>query len=247
MKSNVGKKRIFSRLFLIGILIAVFLFQTNFILAEEFRRTKENPAFEPKKEEVKEEKAAPEDPLKKSIAVLPLQKAFPAPLYLSTNPGAWGILKRWFKEKELKLGKQVDYDPQYVPQTLEKILVQKMFDHGFNVFMPHQVAPTLKYLKVFEAELPVERLKETIPADAFLVVTLMEWDSEKYDRDGVLRTSFDAILVDGTTKKVVWSNQAKELKITPPSEDMLYSKYQDEVLKLLVNRILKGFPKKEWN
>ena len=186
----------------------------------------------------------PED--KKIIAVMPLQKAFPSPIYLSSQPGFFTVAKRMFEEKRLKLGRAVDYDPAFVEKYLGQYLVDGLFKNGFLVFTPQQVEPYVKEWSLYAKELPLEELSEHLKANAFLLVTITEWDAENYDRDGAARVGFRAALIDAATKRQVWTNEAKQLTLKTPSKDFLYAQYQKEVLQDLARRILKGFPKKDW-
>ncbi len=208
----------------------------------------ENPTLraEEKAPTTKTDEAKPDQPKQKSIAVIPVQKAFPHPLYLSTHPGLITRLKRFFQEKDFKLGEMIDYDPEYVQQTLNELIAQAMFNHDYLVFLPSQVGPVFERLTLFEKEFPLESLTQTFPADAFLLITLTEWDAENFDRSGSVKTGFDAVLIDAHSKRAVWSNHAAGMNFKTPGKDFLYSKYQRDVLHELSGKILKGFPKKNW-
>ncbi len=198
-------------------------------------------AYAKKKKEAK----APPEP-KKVIAVMPIQKVFQAPLYMSTRPGLLTHVMQMVKEKDFKLSKGLNYDPQFVSKTLSELICQKVLEKGYLIYTPDQMQPELTRLQVFENEFPIEKLKESFDANAFLMITITDWDAEKYDTTGIVRAGFEALLVDAKTKQVVWTNRAVKMKLKPPSDDFLYSKYQRDILQDLANRILKGFPKKAW-
>ncbi len=197
-------------------------------------------------ESVKDDAKKKEEPPKKVIGFIPIQKTFPYPVYLSTEPNAFDVIKRLFQDKRLNLQKQVDYDPRYVPALLEELISEKLFDSGYLVYTPEQIEPHFEQLTLFKEEFPIEQLKEYFDAGAFLNVTLTEWNADDFDKKGTLRVGFQAVLVDVQTKNVVWSSQAAGMKIKTPSDDFLYSKYQRDVLNDLAKRILKGFPKNDW-
>jgi len=196
--------------------------------------------------ESKEGSKENQEPPKKVIGVIPVQKTVPYPLYLSTEPGALESIKRLFRDKKLNLQKQVDYDPRYVPGTLEQMITERIFENGYLVYTPEQIAPQFGQLTLFKQEFPIEQLSQYFDAGAFLLITLTEWNADKFDRNGTVKVGFQAVLVDAQTKKVVWSNEATGMKLKTPSDDFLYSKYQRDVLNDLAKRILKGFPKNDW-
>ncbi len=140
----------------------------------------------------------------------------------------------------------IDYDPDYVPKTLSAFITQDVFKHDYLVFLPEDTAPEFEHLTLFGKEFPIESLTQTIHADAFLLITLTEWDAENFDRSGTVKVGFDAALIDAKSKRPVWTNRASGLTLRTPSKDFLYSKYQKEVLHDLASRILKSFPKKSW-
>lgn len=192
----------------------------------------------------KKEENPPE--VKKSIAVLPIQKSIGTPLYLSTHPGLFSHLKRMFQEKEFKMKESVEYDPTFVPRTLGELICERVLDHGFLIFTPQQVAPHFERIALFEKEFPTEQLNQSFDANAFLLVAITDWDAENYDTTGTIKVGFEASLIDTVLKRPVWTNRATDLKLKTPSDDFLYSKYQKDILKELVGKILKGFPKKTW-
>ncbi|MBI4387413.1 MAG: hypothetical protein HY582_00015 [Candidatus Omnitrophica bacterium] len=185
-------------------------------------------------------------PPKKSIVILPIQKTNPSPLYLSTHPGLLSNLKRMFQEKELRLKESIDYDPTFVTNTLGELLGERILKQDFLIFVPQQAAPHLERIALFEEAFPIEQLNKSFDADAFLLVTITDWDAEHYDRDGTVRVGFEASLIDAKLKRPVWTNRAVGLRLKPPSDDFLYSKYQKDILKELAFKILKGFPKSVW-
>lgn len=195
----------------------------------------------------KSQPAEEKQPPKKVIAIVPIQKAMPAPLYLSTQPGLFKTIKESFKEKKLKLGKQVSYDPEFVPSTLGTLVADRVLSRDFWVYTPSQVEPIFEELALQGKEFSVDELTERLKADAVLLITLTAWDAENFDRSGTIQLGFEAALVDVEGKRVVWSNQASNLKLKTSSDDFLYEKYQREILGELAGKILRGFPKSHWS
>lgn len=187
-----------------------------------------------------------EEPPKKVIGFIPVQKTVPYPIYLSTQVGALEAIKRIFQDKKVNFQKQVDYDPRFVPSTLEELITKHIFENGYLVYTPEQIAPQFDQLTLFKEEFPIEQLNQYFNAGAFLIVTLTEWNADNFDREGTVKVGFQAVLIDAETKQVVWSNQATGMKLKTSSDDFLYSKYQRDILNDLAKRILKGFPKNDW-
>ncbi len=198
------------------------------------------------KSQTPETSELPQATSQKVIAILPIQKTFQKPIYLSNEPGFLTVAKRMFQTGKFRLGKTVDYDPAYVEDELGKDLSNGVLKNGFLVFTPAQLAPYLRQFD-FDKELPFDELTQSLKTDAFLLVTLTDWEADDYDRSGTAIAGFQAVLIDAKTKHAVWTNEAKAYKLVVPSKDFLHSKSQKDVLKDLARRILKKFPKKEWH
>lgn len=202
--------------------------------------------FSRNKADSKKEDAQKVEETKKTIAMVPIQKAMPGPLYLSTQPGLLSTVTRMFKEKELSLRSKVDYDPKFVPETLNRFLANEILGKDYLVYLPDQVDPFFEELRESEKEFTIEQLNKSFNADAFFILMITEWFADEYDRSGTFKVSFEASLIDAKTNRSVWSNKAVDLRMKTSSNDFLYSKYQKDVLNELASKILKGFPKKQW-
>ena len=229
---RLGRKKTLRGLnyFLIPVLIFCI------VLAPAFSFWKKKPGPQPTEVES----------VKKTVAVISVQKAFPGPLYLSIHPPLFTALKIFAKEKKFTPGGPIDYDPRFVPKMLNQFITDRTFKNGYLVFIPEEVGPQFDRVTRETKEFPMENLSKTIPADGFLLMTLTQWDAESFDRTGTLTVGFDAVLVDAKSKRAVWSNKASGLRLKTPGKDTFYSKYQKDLLNELADRILKGFPKKSW-
>lgn len=185
--------------------------------------------------------------VKRAVAILPIQKSITAPLVLSREPGLVGHINQMLDEKKFSMQAKPEYDPTFIKKTLGELITQKVLDKGFVVFAPEQMAPLFERAEVFRDEISFERLKDSFNADAFLVITITEWEAESFDRDGKVRVGFRAELIDSAREKAVWTNKASRMKLEAPEGDFLFAKYQRDVLQDLAGRILKGFPKEQWN
>ena len=184
---------------------------------------------------------------KKVIAIIPVQKNIPQPIYLSTSPGTWESFSRMFQEKKL-LRNQVDYDPEFVQTTLNQDISKKILDSGYLIYLPEDVGPRFRELSILEDEgFSTGQLNAYFEkADAYFFATLTKWDAENFDHDGKVRAGFQAFLINAKDNHVIWSNTADEMTIESPSDATLYRKYQKDVLSILTVRMMKGFSKNGW-
>jgi len=182
---------------------------------------------------------------RKIIAVIPVQKIVQKPLYLSTEPDALTSLKLMFQDQKLSLGKHVDYDPEMVQRTLNRVLTDSLIRKGYLVYKPEDVGPYFNELTVLEEEgFSAKQLNIHFKdVNAYLYVTLTKWDAEKFDSNGKVEVSFQSLLIHASSNQIIWSAELENKTFGVPSKGLKYRKYEPDVLNAIAAKMLRGFPR----
>jgi len=88
-------------------------------------------------------------------------------------------------------------------------------------------------------------LTAEIPADWLLLVTLHDWNAEKFESRGWGRLSYSCVLIDTRIKKAIWEKSEENVKFIAPKKHVPYNRQGGPTLHLIAKRMLRDFPKPE--
>jgi len=185
----------------------------------------------------------------KTIVVLPIQNASHTSMILYSGKG--NMVERLalslFSDNKKYQHRKSFANPLFVQETIQRAVTKKIILDGYDSFDPDYVERA--YFKISNTGKDVTpfELSLAIPADAFLLITIKQWNSEYYLSEGQIAAAFELILVRANDGQVLWSKQFPrrmfELDEDSNSSDIHNSRRQDEILEHITNRIMKGFPK----
>ncbi len=188
----------------------------------------------------------PPDPNTVTVGVLPVQNATFRPIRLTGKRYAIDRFLQGFLERSLKFKYNED-DIAYVQKTLQLITTQRLYNAHFQVLSPDRIYAIFAQtgIRDMDGDLNIEELTTLIPADWLLLVTLTEWEGEKFEKTGKGKFSYQAVLVDTRLKKAVWQKSRDHIYFKAPRPNLPYNRQGGEMLNEIAKIILKDFPKLE--
>jgi len=181
-----------------------------------------------------------------TIGVLPIQNATFHPIRLTGKTNSVDRFLQGFLQRSLKFNYTED-DVAYVQKTLELVTTQRLYNAHFQVLAPDKIYAIFAQAGIRdEGEgLNIETLTPSIPADWLLLITLTEWDGERFVKRGKGTFSYQAVLVDTRLKKAIWQKSKDHVEFTAPQKNLPYNRQGGSTLNAIAKIILSGFPKPE--
>ncbi|GEM_PF-2919728 len=191
-----------------------------------------------------------EEGSKQSIAILPVDKWVGRPLttHVEHKMGQ-DFLDRAFGGKvnlEFMSTQKYTRDPTYVTKRIY-VTVGRKLRRNYEVADPVQVFNHFNTLALRFKEVDLKEFARRVPADAYMFITVTQWDTDEFDKTGIMYGGYMVQLIDGKTEKLIWEKHAenKRLRIRQNQNDIgSYAKYYDELIELFALEIIKKFPRK---
>ncbi len=193
----------------------------------------------------------PDPGKKQTIAILPVDKSVQRPLTTNIDEKLGQSfldkgLGRLSNVKFLNSGK-TSRDPEYVKKRIYVVLGRTLRRRKYEIADPVRVFAAFNTLAYRSDEVLLDSLYKRVPADAYLFVTITQWDTDEFDRTGIMYTSYVAQLIDGKNKKMIWekTRENKRFLVRQNQNDIgSYTAFYDELIDLIALDMLKKFPKK---
>ncbi len=123
-------------------------------------------------------------------------------------------------------------------------LGKSLLTRGYRVYMGKDYDEFYRQLETRGRETSYAELQAMVPADAFLLVHLDQWDGAEFDSAGRLRIAYRLYLIDPKrtqNKGIVWSRASKDVLELEPN-DFLFRKRREEMIREVVRVLLSGLP-----
>lgn len=188
---------------------------------------------------------------KQTIAILPVDKYTGNPLTTHVDPKLgqdW--LERSFGNKinlEFITGSKDAKDPMYVQKRIYVTLGRKLRTKNYEVADPVKVFTNFNTLAWMRKEVDLKELSNRVPADAYMFVTVTLWDTDEFDKTGIMHAGYMLQLLDGKTEKMIWQKQVekKRIRIRQNQNNIgSFTAYYDEAIEMFALDMLKKFPKR---
>ncbi|MBI4970771.1 MAG: hypothetical protein HZC17_02905 [Candidatus Omnitrophica bacterium] len=187
---------------------------------------------------------------KQTIAILPVDKATGNPL--TTHVGRklgqdW--LEKSFGNKvnlEFLLSNKDTNDPLYVQKRVYVTLGRALRHKKYEVADPVSVFTNFNSLAWQRKEVDLKELSKRVPADAYLFVTITLWDTDDFDKIGMMNAGYLLQLLDGKTEKLIWQKEVpkKRFRIRQNQNRIAaFTQFYDEMIETFALDMLKKFPK----
>jgi len=186
----------------------------------------------------------------KTIAVLPVQNA--SHDFLILYSGRASVVERTVgslldhkKGKASYQGGANVANPQYVPGLLTQKAASTVVRKNFKVSDPRFVER--EYFRVANRSKDVTpfELSLSIPADAFLFITVTSWDSQYFSTDGKIEASFALALIRAGDGETLWNKKVPRQTFgldAPMNGDLTYPKRQEELVEKITAQVMRDFP-----
>lgn len=137
-------------------------------------------------------------------------------------------------------------NPQYVPQLLSEQAGFKLSKKGYEV--PSARLVEREYFRISNQmkEVTPFELSLSIPADAFLMITVTSWNSDRFISDGKLDAAFDLVLVRANDGATLWKKSVPKRAYAmeaPRNGSFTNHDRQEEMVELISGNLLRDFPK----
>ena len=146
---------------------------------------------------------------KQTIAILPVDKYTGNPL--TTHVGH-KLGQHWLEKSignkinlEFLLGSKDAGDPMYVQKRIYVTLGRKLRSNNYEVSDPVKVFTNFNTLAWMRKEVDLKELSSRVPADAYLFVTITLWDTDEFEKTGIMQAGYMLQLLDGKTEKMIWN------------------------------------------
>ncbi|MBI4399042.1 MAG: hypothetical protein HY586_07930 [Candidatus Omnitrophica bacterium] len=188
---------------------------------------------------------------KQTIAILPVDKSVGRPLTAHVEPRlGQDFLENSFGGRVnlefLKSAKDTR-DPTYVSKMTYVVLAKKLRKRGYNIADPVQVFTQFNTLALRFKEVDLQELSRRVRADAYLFVTITQWDADEFNKTGVMYAGYLVQLLDGKTRKLIWENQKdnQRFRVRQNQNDIgSYTQFYDELIQTIAIDMIHKFPKK---
>jgi len=188
---------------------------------------------------------------KQSIALLPIDKAVGRPLtaYVGRKFGE-SFMEKAFGDKinlEFLKGSDIHNDPHYVQKRIYVTIGKTLRRRKYEVLDPVKVFAAFNTLAYRHQEVNLKQLREQVPADAYFFVTITYWETDDFDKTGIMEAGYNAQLLDGKTEKLIWQKESPKRRFTVRQNQnniSSFTAYYDEAIELIALDIIKKFPKK---
>lgn len=187
---------------------------------------------------------------KQSIAILPVDKYTGNPLttHVERKLGQdW--LEKSFGNKinlEFLTGSKDANDPMYVQKRIYVTLGRKLRSKNYEVADPVRVFTSFNSLAWMRKEVDLKELSTRVPADAYMFVTITLWDTDEFEKTGIMHAGYMLQLLDGKTEKMIWQRQVdnKRIRIRQNQNNIgSYTAFYDEAIEIFALDMLKKFPR----
>ncbi len=184
--------------------------------------------------------------LNPSVAILPIQNEAD-PLYtLCEHPSDITRLADFVREQSGRKPKDHDaYNAAGVKDRLTFYLGKALAERGYRVYMGADYENFYRRLAARGEDVTYAALQQWVPANAFLLVNIEEWDSSNFETQGILRVAYTVYLIDpkqAEKKGIVWSRSSKDV-LELEHSDFLVNKRYEEIIRELARVFLRGLPK----
>jgi len=194
----------------------------------------------------------------RSVAVLPVQNATGGLVRLSYSPGF--LASRWSQVRRKHFVRDVEYEGAGdLTNRIEDDLVNSLEAKNYQVLQRSEVEKVGRWIEVFKDQFALSRLRKSIPADAYLLVIITDWEGDAFAYERTMKAGFNAMLIRGDDGYLLWQAEREraeyrpytkesELKETFVNKDIrlserrLYVQYRKEILGELSHDILESFP-----
>ncbi len=182
-----------------------------------------------------------------TIAILPIQNEGDPYYQLSDNPAS-DLTRLMDMAKERMRKPVINRDAHHADNIRNGLtfhLGRRLALNGYKVFMGKDYDEFYKELERRGREITYEKLQTYVPADAFLLVQIQQWDSAEFETAGKLTIAYTVTLIDPKRtedKGIAWTNSAKKTIELEPNDFLYRNRYEDLIREAAV-LMLKGFPK----
>jgi hypothetical protein len=188
-------------------------------------------------------------PIKK-VAIFPVQNATGRNLVLYSGRG--NLVDRTVTallDKEHMPASQDSFaNPLYVQRELAKGAYRALYKKGYEIVSPALVEREYARISTEKTAVSPFELSLSIPADAFLMITVTDWDSEDFTVRGRALVGFKLAIIRAKNGDMLWQKEIPrryfELSNGGSSTIVPY-KRQEELLDDISFRITKDLPKPE--
>jgi hypothetical protein len=138
-------------------------------------------------------------------------------------------------------------NPLFVQEGLSKGIAMQVVRKGYDLVRPSLVEREYWRISNQSKSVTPFELSLSIPADAFLIVTVTQWNSDDFLTRGQVWAAFEAALVRASDGETLWLKTVPRLRYDlndATSSPILIIKRQDELLDDIALRLMKSFPRR---
>lgn len=182
------------------------------------------------------------------IAVFPTQNATHGFVILYSGKG--GVIEKiptMFNKRTKAPATPTFANPLFIQDFFDRETGRLLLKKGYEVVGSQVVRRAIAEVEVQQKAATPFELSLTVPADAFFLLTITQWNSERFSAEGRVEAGFEIALIRSNNGEVLWTKKIPRrlYRLDQYSSSSMVPNHrrQEELLQDIAFRLIKDFPK----